>query len=109
MLPIWTTHKYPDDHVSTQFELRCPVHPEDPTAWIEVVAFSAGRILGKTVLRLMAFPAGQPTDGYQRPLYTSIEVPEEAEERGISVKAIESKLARLRKRLRHTHHSANPC
>ena len=47
----------------------CPTSAEDPSAWIEVAAFPAGRVLGDVVLRMLALPSGAANKAWVRPDY----------------------------------------
>jgi hypothetical protein len=50
--------------VLPRFGVACPVAPEDPSAWIEIAAFPAGRVLGDAVVDLQVVPAGKPDPTY---------------------------------------------
>jgi hypothetical protein len=43
------------------------VRAEDALAWIDVASFAPGRLLGTSVARLQAWPAGKPVEGYAPP------------------------------------------
>ncbi|MDB4968617.1 MAG: hypothetical protein JWN44_4306 [Myxococcales bacterium] len=47
-----------------RFQVTCAVDPTDASAWIEVAAFSAGRVLGHVVANLIVFPNGTPAAAY---------------------------------------------
>ena len=50
-----------DSQVSLpRFTIRCQTSKEDAFAWIEMAAFPAGRIMGSSVLTVLASPAGAP-------------------------------------------------
>ncbi len=47
-----------------RFSVACPVAAADASAWIEVAAFPAGRVLGDAVIDIQVFPAGAPDHTY---------------------------------------------
>jgi hypothetical protein len=47
-----------------RFAVACPVDATDASAWIEVAAFPAGRILGHVVANLIVFPNRTPQSTY---------------------------------------------
>jgi len=49
------------------FALRCPVSPQDELAVIELHAVPRGRLLGRTVLRVVVSPRGVVPNAYQAP------------------------------------------
>jgi hypothetical protein len=51
------------------FEVTCPADPKDSMAWIEVVAFPPGRIIGPSVGNILVSPNGFPPNAYTRPKY----------------------------------------
>jgi len=52
-----------------RFEVTCEADLADKTTWIEVAAFPAGRLVGRTVADLMIAPSGPLPDAYERPSY----------------------------------------
>jgi hypothetical protein len=50
-----------------QFSLRCEADPADTSTTIQVAAFEPGRVLGRTVLSLLCWPKGEPSNRYRRP------------------------------------------
>jgi hypothetical protein len=50
-----------------RFSIECPVAPEDASAWVQVVAFPPGRVLGDTVVEALVFPGGKPDRTYNHP------------------------------------------
>jgi hypothetical protein len=49
-----------------RFAIRCVTDRADPTAWIDVGAFPAGRILGRSVLELLVSPNGAMPSRFAR-------------------------------------------
>lgn len=49
------------------FALRCPVSPQDEQAVIELHAVPRGRLLGRTVLRVVVSPRGSVPNAYRAP------------------------------------------
>ncbi|MBI4509077.1 MAG: hypothetical protein HY698_05550 [Deltaproteobacteria bacterium] len=54
-----------------RFAVACPTSPEDQRAWIELAAFPSGRVLGRTVLQVLAWPNKAPTSQYVNETYTA--------------------------------------
>ncbi|MBL8685806.1 MAG: hypothetical protein JNK05_41910 [Myxococcales bacterium] len=48
------------------FALACPVSSADPTAVVELAALPPGRIVARSVARVLVRPSGVLADGYQR-------------------------------------------
>jgi hypothetical protein len=49
-----------------RFGVACPVAADDPSAWIEIAAFPAGRVLGDSVVDVQVFSTGKPDGVYAR-------------------------------------------
>jgi hypothetical protein len=47
-----------------RFSVSCAVAADDPSAWIEMAAFPAGRVLGDSVIEIQVFPSGEPDHAY---------------------------------------------
>lgn len=56
------------DHrvVLPRFRLKCPVDKGDRQAWIDIVAFKPGRILGRSALTILVSPAAAELRTYRR-------------------------------------------
>jgi hypothetical protein len=52
-----------------RFALSCPTVSSDESAWIDVVAYPPGRILGERVLEVLARPGGGAVASFRRPRY----------------------------------------
>lgn len=64
-----------------RFAVTCDVDAADASAWIEVAAFPAGRILGRIVASLVVFPTRAPTSVYHDAGYVTRSVPAGADAR----------------------------
>jgi hypothetical protein len=53
-----------------RFGVACPVAADDPSAWIEIAAFPAGRVLGESVVDVQVFPTATPDGLYLRVMPT---------------------------------------
>lgn len=49
------------------FELRCPLAPQDTSAWVQVASFAAGRVLGDTAAMLLVGAPEAPPSTFIRP------------------------------------------
>jgi len=50
--------------VLPDFAVTCEVDKEDARVWVDIAAFAPGRIVGRTVVSALVFPAGKPEDEY---------------------------------------------
>jgi hypothetical protein len=49
-----------------RFRISCETSREDEMAWISVSALPPGRVLGSTVLEMLAWPSGAPANAYAK-------------------------------------------